>query len=155
MKSPLDAQQSAMAELTASFKTKAAKIRALHAQGYRRSDIARFLNIRYQHVRNVVVRAEESAADPYKAEPPPEQEWIAVAANGRMVVPASYRRMLGLEGGGPVLLKIENGALRLIGRAAALGRAQATVAQYSAKGGSMVDELLAERKLEAAREKRK
>ena len=31
------------------------KIRYLHAQGYARGDIARFLNKRYQHVRNVLV----------------------------------------------------------------------------------------------------
>ena len=35
--------------------TKSAKIRALDAEGWSRSDIARALDIRYQHVRNVLV----------------------------------------------------------------------------------------------------
>ena len=35
--------------------TKSSKIRALHAKGYERGQIALALNIRYQHVRNVLV----------------------------------------------------------------------------------------------------
>lgn len=36
------------------FVTKSAKIRYLSEQGYKRSQIAKLLNIRYQHVRNVL-----------------------------------------------------------------------------------------------------
>lgn len=36
------------------FKTKSALIRSLSAQGKSRSEIAKMLNIRYQHVRNVL-----------------------------------------------------------------------------------------------------
>ena len=39
--------------------TTAAKIRALAAKGQSRADIARILGIRYQHVRNVLLRDEE------------------------------------------------------------------------------------------------
>lgn len=35
--------------------TKSAKIRALDAKGYSRADISRYLKIRYQHVRNVLI----------------------------------------------------------------------------------------------------
>ena len=35
--------------------TKSAQIRKLHADGFARADIARHLNIIYQHVRNVLV----------------------------------------------------------------------------------------------------
>ncbi len=35
--------------------TKSAKIRFLNAQGWKRGDIAKKLDIRYQHVRNVLV----------------------------------------------------------------------------------------------------
>lgn len=35
--------------------TKSAKIRALNAKGASRSEIANYLGIRYQHVRNVLV----------------------------------------------------------------------------------------------------
>ncbi len=37
----------------AEHKTKSAAIRALLAEGMKRGDIAKFLDIRYQHVRNV------------------------------------------------------------------------------------------------------
>ena len=39
----------------ADMPTKSAKIRALSAEGWSRSEIANALNIRYQHVRNVLV----------------------------------------------------------------------------------------------------
>ncbi len=46
--------------------TTAAKIRALAAKGQTRADIARALGIRYQHVRNVLVREEAKAAKEIK-----------------------------------------------------------------------------------------
>lgn len=38
-----------------SFTTKSARIRFLNSLGYSRADIARHMNIRYQHVRNVLI----------------------------------------------------------------------------------------------------
>lgn len=40
--------------LLTELKTKSAVIRALHAKNLSRSEIAKLLNIRYQHVRNVL-----------------------------------------------------------------------------------------------------
>lgn len=37
------------------YKTKSAAIRALFAEGMSRGQIAKFMNIRYQHVRNVLI----------------------------------------------------------------------------------------------------
>ena len=37
------------------FPTKSAAIRHLNAQGWSRSEIAKVMNIRYQHVRNVLI----------------------------------------------------------------------------------------------------
>lgn len=37
------------------FATKSAKIRFLHSEGFSRGEIAKFLEIRYQHVRNVLI----------------------------------------------------------------------------------------------------
>ena len=44
-----------MDKVTASLPTKSAKIRALDKLGATRSEIANYLQIRYQHVRNVLV----------------------------------------------------------------------------------------------------
>ncbi len=42
-------------ELTKELKTKSAIVRKLHSEGYNRSLISKFMNIRYQHVRNILV----------------------------------------------------------------------------------------------------
>ena len=47
-------------EVMAEYKTKSAAIRYLASQGHKRADIARFMGIRYQHVRNVLVQAAEN-----------------------------------------------------------------------------------------------
>jgi hypothetical protein len=44
-------------EIVRGLQTTADKIRALANAGYDRTEIAKFLNIRYQHVRNVLVRS--------------------------------------------------------------------------------------------------
>lgn len=44
-----------MDKVTAALPTKSAKIRALHELGAKRAEIANYLHIRYQHVRNVLV----------------------------------------------------------------------------------------------------
>lgn len=41
--------------LTETLKTKSAVIRYLHSEGMKRGEIAKLLNIRYQHVRNVLI----------------------------------------------------------------------------------------------------
>ena len=65
-----------MDELTRGLKTKSDKIRLLADKGVARADIARYLHIRYQHVRNVLIapRAKNIAnalASPNVAKDPP------------------------------------------------------------------------------------
>lgn len=150
-------QRSAMKRLCAGLTTKSDKIRALGSAGYPRADIARYLDIRYQHVRNVLVRAEEkdekqrsNAMD----EGPTRQIWTQVGPDGRVVIPAVYRSLLGIEGGGHVLLRFEDGEVRMVGRDTAIARVQAMVAKYVPEGVSLVDELLAERRREVEQEER-
>jgi AbrB family looped-hinge helix DNA binding protein len=85
---------------------------------------------------------------------PPRQEWAQVGPDGRVVIPASYRKLLGIEDGGPLLMLLEDGDVRLVGRDAAIRRAQSLVARHVPAGVSLVDELIAERRAEAAREER-
>ncbi len=151
-------QQAAMAEVAAGLPTKSAKIRALGKAGYQRADIARFLKIRYQHVRNVLLDAEskQAARAQDNAPPkPPAQVWVQVGSDGRVVIPAAYRQVLGIEDGGHVLLLREDGELRLMGREGAVRRAQAMVAPYLKDESTSVDSFLAERRREARREERK
>lgn len=147
-------QQAEMQKLVSGLEVTADKIRTLGAAGYERSAIAKFLDIRYQHVRNVLVAAEqkregfrESAAGE-----PPRQEWASVGFDGRVVIPAAYRKLLGIEGGGHVLMLLEDGEVRLVGRDAAVRRAQELVARYVPSGTSLSDELIRDRQAELARE---
>lgn len=152
-KTPRTVDPEAMEALTTGMTTKSDKIRALAKAGYARAEIARFLDIRYQHVRNVLVQAEESAAVYETDKPPPAGVWVTVGADGRLALPAEYRALLEIENGGPVYLQLEDGTLRMKGRMRTLKDVQALVARYT--GGRLsVDEFLAERRAEAAREER-
>lgn len=76
-----------------------------------------------------------------------------IANGGRVVIPAEYRRILGLNEGDEVTLTLVDGEVRLIPRLQSLRRAQAIVARYAAgDDGNWADELIAERQAEAARD---
>ena len=143
--------RSAMDRIVAGLATKSDKIRALGRAGYARSDIARYLDIRYQHVRNVLVRAESQDQRPGQpgALAP---TWVDVGTDGRVVIPAPFRQALGIEHGGSVQVMWEAGEIRLLGRDAAVRRAQNVVSRYVPAGASLADELIADRRAEAARE---
>ncbi|MGQ0675484.1 MAG: AbrB/MazE/SpoVT family DNA-binding domain-containing protein [Rhodospirillales bacterium] len=153
--------KAAMDRVVSGLSTKSDKIRALGKARYQRADIARYLNIRYQHVRNVLEEAKQNiTATKAKDMPdpgskgPPRQDWAQIGLDGRVVIPAPYRRALGIEAGGHVLMRLEGDELRLVGRDAALRRAQELVARYVPEKTSLADELIAERRAEVERESR-
>ncbi len=75
-----------------------------------------------------------------------------ITDGGRLVIPVEYRRKLGLEIGDEVIIRMENGELRILPRAEAVKRAQEKVRRHVKRGRSLVDELSAERRAEARRE---
>ena len=81
-----------------------------------------------------------------------QQTATKVDRHGRVVIPAEYRRALGLRAGDAVVVQLDDGALRILTRAQAIRRAQEIVAKYVSPERSLVDELIAERRAEAARE---
>jgi hypothetical protein len=50
-------------ELIAKYGTKSSAIRAMHAEGMERGKIAKLLNIKYQHVRNVLITPVKKAGN--------------------------------------------------------------------------------------------
>ena len=70
---------------------------------------------------------------------------------GRVVIPAEYRRALGMAAGDPVVLELREGVLRLQTRAEAIRQAQELVTRH-AGGKSLVRDLTSERLTEAAGE---
>lgn len=75
---------------------------------------------------------------------------MRVNANGRVVIPASFRKALGINVGDEVVLQIEDDELRITTLKRRVQRAQRLVRKYVKPGISLVDELIAERH-EAAR----
>jgi AbrB family looped-hinge helix DNA binding protein len=73
-----------------------------------------------------------------------------VNENGRVVIPASFRKALGINAGDELVLRIEDDELRITTLKRRLQRAQRLVRKHVKAGTSLVDELIAERR-EAAR----
>jgi AbrB family looped-hinge helix DNA binding protein len=79
-------------------------------------------------------------------------EYVArVGRSGRLVIPAEVRRVLGLEPGTEVVLRVDEHGLHLQTRQQAVARAQALVRRHVAPKRKLVAELLAERRREAGR----
>lgn len=73
-----------------------------------------------------------------------------VNENGRIVIPASFRKALGISTGDEVVLRMEDDELRITTLKRRVERAQRLVRKHVKRGTSLVDELIAERR-EAAR----
>ena len=72
--------------------------------------------------------------------------------NGRVFIPAEYRRELGLNPGDRVVVQLHEGEVRILSQLEGIRRAQEIVARYIPPERSLVDELIADRRAEAARE---
>ena len=154
-----------MAEIANPLPTKAAKIRALDKAGFSRADIARFMDIRYQHVRNVLTQKPPKEPLPLPEDVPlgalPEgsAEWslevarsnLDIAQDGSVRVPKALLQAAGINPGDVVLARVVDGEIRLSGYAAALKRAQWIASHFHKPGASEVDDFIAERRAAGAR----
>jgi AbrB family looped-hinge helix DNA binding protein len=75
-----------------------------------------------------------------------------LSEDGRVVIPASFRKSLGINAGDEVILRIEDGEMRIMTLKHRIERAQGSVRRYVKPGESLVDELIAERREAAKRE---
>ena len=76
-------------------------------------------------------------------------EAVKLGKQGRLVVPASIRKELGLELGDELVARAEGGRLVFEPKASVIARLRA---RFKNVEGSLASELLAERREEAARE---
>ncbi len=74
-----------------------------------------------------------------------------MSKDGRLVVPSTFRKALGLKPGDEVVMILEEGELRVLGARQAIARAQALVRRYVPEGRSLSQELIQERREEASR----
>ena len=71
-----------------------------------------------------------------------------LAEGGRIVIPIEYRQALGLHVGDELILRLEDGEVRVFTPQQAVKRAQELVRRYLPKGRSLSEELIAERRME-------
>jgi bifunctional DNA-binding transcriptional regulator/antitoxin component of YhaV-PrlF toxin-antitoxin module len=67
---------------------------------------------------------------------------------GRIVIPPEYLQALGLEVGDSVILRLEDGEVRIFTPQYAIRKAQELVSKYLPEDRSLSDELIAERRME-------
>lgn len=156
--------QSEMESITRNLTTKSEKIRRLGSAGYSRQQIADFLGIRYQHVRNVLVDEErkrqsgfsESGSTPVPrpvVAPSPLSGKVILRSDGSIVLPSSVLAAGGYKNGDTLFVRAEGeGEVHLLSSKAAIRRAQELVRGFVRENVSLVDELLKERRHEAESE---
>lgn len=98
-----------------------------------------------QHPRN------EKPPTPQHLQSVPRQR-LNVGLDGRLLIPQAMREAMMLEPDGVVTVSVEDGELRVISPRAGVLRAQALVRSLVPDDVSLVDELIADRRAEAARE---
>jgi AbrB family looped-hinge helix DNA binding protein len=80
------------------------------------------------------------------------QARLKVNENGRVVIPAAFRKALGIRPGDEVILSVEDNELRITTMKRRIERAQQRARKYLKPSVSLVDELIAERREAAKRE---
>jgi bifunctional DNA-binding transcriptional regulator/antitoxin component of YhaV-PrlF toxin-antitoxin module len=76
---------------------------------------------------------------------------LQMARDGRLVLPLAVREALGLDETAKLMVRVENGELRITPQKFAFSRLQDLVKEQDKGRGSVVDELLAQRRSEAKR----
>ena len=75
-----------------------------------------------------------------------------LTSKGQITIPQIVRRILGLQTGDEIILRLVDGEVRIKTRREAVKEAQAIVRKHVKKGRSLVEELKRERRTEADRE---
>jgi AbrB family looped-hinge helix DNA binding protein len=80
-------------------------------------------------------------------------KYTTLSKSGRLSIPAEFRRAVGLEHGGDVIVDLEGGKIRIRTVAEAVARAQMlTKESLGSKSKASVADFIAERRKEARRE---
>ncbi len=67
---------------------------------------------------------------------------------GQIIIPPEYLQILGLEVGDTVILRLEDGEVRIFTPQKAIRRTQELISKYLPEERSLSEELIAERRLE-------
>jgi len=77
-----------------------------------------------------------------------EHASVKLGEGGRIVIPADYRKALGVETGDELMLHMEHGRMYLLTRKQAIAYVQEQMARYQVEG-TLSEELIMERKQQA------
>ncbi len=77
---------------------------------------------------------------------------VKIINGGKLVIPAQFRREMGIGAGDTVIVEMTHGELRIRSLSSAIRKAQAIVREGVPANLSLVDELIADCKAEAHRE---
>ena len=155
-----------MEAISAPHASTSKKIRALHEAGFSRSTIAGFLGKGYQHVRNVLTAApparppglaETAPPEPYdaKEEDAPNCGVFEVDPAGRVTLPPALLELVDAMPSRRVPWRCENGEIILMSIDAASRQIDRLMGRPKRRSGSVVDDLIAERRAEFEREERR
>ena len=77
------------------------------------------------------------------------EKLVTMGKNGRLVIPVSYRRKMGVAEGDRLVLQYEDGTIRIMTLRQAVRFAQSLVRRYVPEQVSLAGELIAERQRES------
>lgn len=131
-----------------------AKIRILYDAGMPKADIARFVNRRYQQIRNVLLdyekkkaaasgdvsAPEEGAGEPVAA----EIHQMVLGKGGSVRLPQAWLEAQGLGEGAAVICRIDGEGLRIMSREASIRELAALVKRRMPQEAALLETLLRE-----------
>jgi AbrB family looped-hinge helix DNA binding protein len=77
---------------------------------------------------------------------------VKIIDGGKLVIPAHFRREMGIVAGDTVVVELTKGELRIRSLSSAIKKAQAIVREVVPDDVSLADDLIADRRAEAKRE---
>ncbi|MFC5568113.1 AbrB/MazE/SpoVT family DNA-binding domain-containing protein [Rubellimicrobium aerolatum] len=77
---------------------------------------------------------------------------VKIVEGGKLVIPAAFRREMGIAAGDTVVVELDDGELRVRSLSAAIRRVQARMRELNPEGRLLSEELIADRRAEAERE---
>ncbi len=78
---------------------------------------------------------------------------VKVGPEGRLLIPAAYRKALGLRAGDTVVLREQDGRVEILTAAQKRDRARGVISRYVSDDVSLADSLIEDRRAEAERER--
>ena len=77
---------------------------------------------------------------------------VKMVEGGKLVIPASFRRALGVKPGDTLIVELDQGELRVRSLPSAIQRVQARMRELNPEGRLLSEELVAERRAEVDHE---